>query len=135
MNIINFFKSLTEDLFEDKITGLNEGERQAALYLKKSGYNIVFQNYRQKWGEIDIIASKGNFIIFVEVKQRKSVLFGTPGQAVNKKKQRRIKAVAQFYLIKNKIKANVRFDVIEVMGEDLDGKFILESINHIENAF
>ena len=103
------------------------GEAIAFQYLKKQGYKILEINYKNKIGEIDIIAEKNNIIRFVEVKERASDKFGQPSEAVDKHKQYKIAKVAQYYLIKNKKNASaVSFDVLEI----LDGK-----LNLIENAF
>ena len=109
-----------------KIGGINDGERLAAKYLKKCGYKIITQNYKAKMGEIDIIAQDGDVLVFAEVKQRKNADFGAPREFVTAGKQRKIKNTAQLYILKNKFAGNVRFDVVEVLGKD---------INHIKNAF
>lgn len=106
--------------------GINDGERLAAKYLKKQGYQILAQNYKAKMGEIDIILVDKDILVFVEVKQRKSADFGAPREFVTKEKQRKIKNTAQLYMMKNKHSGNVRFDVVEVLGDE---------INHIKNAF
>lgn len=103
------------------------GEAKAFLYLKNKGYRIIDTNYKNKIGEIDIIAAKDNYLIFIEVKNRSTLMFGYPREAVTTKKQQKIRNVATLYLIKNgKMNANVRFDVIEVNGDNIE---------HIENAF
>ena len=65
-------------------------------------------------------------LVFAEVKQRKTDYFGAPREFVGAEKQRKIKNTAQMYILKKKYSGNVRFDVIEVLGKE---------INHIENAF
>ena len=110
----------------NKIEG-EKGEILACQYLKKNNYKILQTNYKNKIGEIDIIAEKNGKICFVEVKERNSDRFGLPCEAVNRQKQIKILKVAQLYLIKNKIfKREISFSVLEI----LDGK-----INLIENAF
>ena len=110
----------------NKITG-KCGEDFAAHYLKLHGYKILERNYKNKIGEIDIIATKENYLIFIEVKYRSTLQFGYPREAVTLKKQQKIRNVATFYLMKNgKMDANIRFDVVEVNGD---------KIVHIENAF
>ncbi len=109
-----------------KIQG-NSGEAQAFHYLIENNYKILETNYKCKIGEIDIIATKDNTIIFVEVKKRNSTKYGLPREAVTPYKQRKIKMVATWYLQKTKnFDKNCRFDVIEILGEN---------INHIQNAF
>ena len=109
-----------------KILG-NAGEVIAQEYLKKNKYKILETNFRCKFGEIDIIATKNDVIIFVEVKSKSSKKYGLPREMVTVYKQNKIKLVASYYLqINNAFNKNCRFDVIEI----LDGQ-----INHIEYAF
>lgn len=104
-----------------------KGETKAVLFLKKHGYKILETNFKNKIGEIDIIAEKDNIIVFVEVKNRSTYGFGRPIEAVDFRKQSKIKKVAEIYLmIKNKYYNDVRFDVIEICDT---------SINHVKNAF
>lgn len=119
-----FFDSLKNR--KNKIVG-NKGEVQAVNYLKKEKYKILTTNFRNKIGEIDIIAQKDNIIVFVEVKTRSTYKFGRPIEMVTLEKQRRIKKVAEIFLMINRLTENdVRFDVIEVC----DGV-----VTHHENAF
>lgn len=102
----------------------------ASNYLKAKGYEILEMNYKNKIGEIDIIAKDRDYIVFVEVKGRYSRKFGDPTEAVNYTKQQKIRAVASIYLMKNrKTEANCRFDVVAVLGDN-DAE-----IRHIINAF
>lgn len=103
------------------------GELDAVSYLVDKGYNILEQNYKNIIGEIDIICSKDDRIIFVEVKTRSTAKFGVGGFAVNEAKMRKIRLVATAYLKKKKmLESKVRFDVIEI---------VYNKIRHIENAF
>ena len=105
-----------------------QGEALAKEYLINIGYNIVQLNYKNKIGEIDIIAKDGNTIVFVEVKTRQSTRFGYPREAVNYYKQQKIRNVAVGYLKFKSLyeKVPIRFDVIDIIGT---------SITHIKNAF
>ena len=106
------------------------GEIIAKNYLIKKGYKIVETNYKNKLGEIDIIAKDKDCLVFVEVKTRTSRAFGDPLEAINFKKQQKIRAVATAYLKQHHIlDCNCRFDAIAVMGEG-DSE-----INHIQEAF
>ncbi len=108
-----------------------ESESVAVRYLKKNGYKILEQNYRNKLGEIDIIAKDKNTLVFVEVKARKSGLFGNPKWAITPKKQRKISMVALYYLKASKqhnVKA--RFDVISIVSEEKN-----PDIEIVKNAF
>lgn len=110
----------------NKIKG-DKAEAIAANFLKKQKYKILATNYRNKLGEIDIVAQKGLVICFVEVKQRQTTAFGLPCEAVDKKKQYKIARSAQLYLLQNHLKdAEACFCVIEVLDE---------KINFINNAF
>ena len=110
----------------NKIVG-NAGEIIAQNFLKKKKYKILETNYSNAIGEIDIIALQKNVIVFVEVKTRSSNEFGRPCEAVTLYKQNKIRTVASYYLmIKGWSERDVRFDVIEVLDDE---------INQIENAF
>lgn len=102
-------------------------EQEAVRYLEKTGYKIVEQNFKLlPIGEIDIIAKKDKIIVFVEVKYRKSKNFGFPFEFVTKSKQKKVIKTALCYIKKNKIKADIRFDIISICGNDIE---------HIKNAF
>lgn len=104
------------------------GEKMAREYLLQQGYFIVKMNYSCKIGEIDIIASKRDVIVFVEVKYRKNSSFGVSFEAVDRKKQYKIRNVAEYYITYEleKTDVNCRFDVIGIDNGN---------ITHIENAF
>ncbi|KRQ86967.1 hypothetical protein ABG79_01157 [Caloramator mitchellensis] len=109
------------------------GEDLAAKHLTRNGYTIIQKNFRTKFGEIDIIARDGKFLVFVEVKTRRSIEFGYPREAVDWYKQIRIKNLANLYLAKKKqFNEYIRFDVVEIiLNEQNDAK----SIFLIKNAF
>lgn len=108
------------------------GERSAAKYLKKNGYKILIQNYRCKFGEIDIIARDGEVLVFIEVKTRSGTTHGPPAAAVNARKQRQISRAAQYYLAEHSLfDSPARFDVISILYDGSN----LRSIDHINNAF
>ena len=92
-----------------------KGEAIAVRQLKKNGYKIIETNYRIQLGEIDVIAKDKDTIVFVEVKARRSVHFGSPKGAVTTQKQKKISTVALYYLkATNQITAKARFDVVAV---------------------
>lgn len=104
-------------------------EEMAAKYLVEQGYEILERNYRNKFGEIDIIATRQNIVAYIEIKYRSTSQYGDPLEAVDVRKQRRISKVAMvhyLYRYPHKDK-QCRFDVI---GMKEDG-----TITHIENAF
>jgi putative endonuclease len=103
------------------------GEELACRYLQDNGYLILSRNYRSRFGEIDIIAKKGNCIAFIEVKYRKNNRFGEGYEAVSHQKMEKIRKTAQFFILSFKDKDIIyRFDVISIDGD---------RIRHIENAF
>ena len=118
----------------DKKERGNWGEERAALFLRLHGYRIVERNFHCRQGEIDIIARKGEVVVFVEVKQRKNADFGEAREFVTYSKQRRVIAAAELWLLKTGCELQPRFDVIEVYAPE-GTKTLLPEINHIENAF
>ena len=103
------------------------GEALAADYLRKQGYQIVGANYRCRFGEIDLIAKDGEYLVFCEVKYRSDGRKGSPLEAVSTGKQRTIFRCAMFYLSENHIEdMPCRFDVIGIEGT---------KVTHIKNAF
>ncbi len=103
-------------------------EAKAAEYLQKKGFILLEQNYRNRSGEIDIIARDNEYLCFIEVKYRATSGYGSPLEAVDTKKQMQIRKVALYYLMKQGFKDDVpcRFDVIAFEGDEL---------THLENAF
>ena len=109
------------------------GEKKAANYLRFHGYKIVGMNCRYRQGEIDIVASKRGYIVFVEVKLRKNDAFGEAKEFVTAAKQQRVIVAAQMWLMQNETERQPRFDVIEIYAPNGEkGKI---KLNHIENAF
>lgn len=109
------------------------GERIAARYLERRGYRILERNYRSRFGEIDLIAQKGELLVFCEVKTRKDDHFSAAREAVDRHKQHRIILTASQFLAAQGAEPISRFDVIEVyLGE---GFLTKPRINHIESAF
>ena len=110
------------------------GEKQAEGFLKKKGFEIMGRRVRVgRHDEIDLIARDADTLIFVEVKTRKSEVFGRPASAVNREKRRRLSRAAVHFLKKKKwCPPYIRFDVVEVLGQPGEGA---PEINHIENAF
>ena len=118
----------------NKITG-QCGEDVATGILKKKGYKILERNYKNKIGEIDIIAKYKDNLIFVEVKTRSTEKFGTPGEAVTYYKKQKIVNTAKMYMMENPTDLNIRFDIVEVYG-GFDGEhFLYEKSNHFEGVF
>ncbi|MXY27992.1 YraN family protein [Candidatus Poribacteria bacterium] len=109
------------------------GEALAVAHFKARGCKILAQNYRVGRGEIDLIVKDGQFIVFVEVKTRRSLKFGLPQEAVTRQKQKQISKIALGYLqAKNLWDAPCRFDVI---GIHLSYQSELLNLEHIKSAF
>lgn len=110
----------------------NSGEKICENFLINYKYKILAKNFRNRIGEIDIIALYNGDIIFIEVKARNTLKFGNPCESVTYKKQQKIKSVANYYIyINNLFNKNVRFDVLEVIFNK-DKSY---NINHIKDAF
>ena len=91
------------------------GEEIAANYLKRRGYLIRERNMRLGEGEIDIIAEKGEFLVFVEVRTRTGSSFGTPEESVTAQKRERLLTVAQAYIQAHEdLPPSWRIDVVAV---------------------
>ncbi len=95
------------------------GESQAALFLEKQGYEILSRRFRVTVrDEFDIIARQGSTLVFVEVKTRKSEVFGRPAAAVNRSKRHCLSRAAIRYLRRIGHPVYFRFDIIEVVGSE-----------------
>ncbi len=115
-----------------------DGEEKAVQFLQKQNYKILKTNFRVgRLGEIDIIAGIGEYICFIEVKTRRSLTYGTPGEAVTALKQKKIKQLASIFLSKTfNTNQYIRFDVIEIiLTQQKNTSDEIVSINHIINAF
>ena len=110
------------------------GEALAAEYLRKKKYKIVAAGYRCRFGEIDLIAQNKQYLVFVEVKLRKSADFADGREFVNRTKQDKIRITASMYLSQNPTKLQPRFDVVEIYAPQ--GALTKEpEITHLEDAF
>lgn len=96
------------------------GEERAASLLVASGMRIVERNYRCKLGELDIVARDRDTLVFVEVRSRQSVAFGSAMDAVGWVKQRKVTRVAQQYIAARRPRfETARFDVVAVTGNEI----------------
>lgn len=91
-----------------------EGEKRVANFLRKKGFAIIKRNYTCRYGEVDIIAENDEYILFVEVKTRKTGSMVSGVDAVNAYKQRRITLTANDYIVKTECRKQPRFDIAEV---------------------
>lgn len=118
---------------DKKVLG-NFGEEKAARYLQRKGYRIIDRNFSCRLGEVDIIAQKSAYIVFVEVKLRKNSDFAYAREYVTASKQRRVISAATLWMGRNNCQLQPRFDVVEVYAPRGEKTFRPE-INHIEDAF
>lgn len=110
------------------------GEALAAEYLRKKHYSLVAAGYRSRFGEIDLIVMNKKYLVFVEVKLRKSDSFASAAEYVDLRKQNRIRTTAAIYLSTHPTQLQPRFDVVEIyapFGTETSKPFI----HHMEDAF
>lgn len=110
------------------------GEALAATYLQKKRYKIVTTGYRCRYGEIDLIAANRKYLVFVEVKLRKSASFARACEFVDFHKRNRLRTTAAMYLSQNPTALQPRFDVVEIYAPDGTNTTQPE-IYHMEDAF
>jgi putative endonuclease len=105
----------------------NSGEEKAADFLQSKGYQVMETNYRHKRGEIDIIVKNDELMVFVEVKTRNNVEFGTPEQFVSQRQRQVIIETANAYISEVDWHGLIRFDIVAIVPE--------KEIVHFEDAF
>lgn len=110
------------------------GESLAAEYLRKKHYKLLASGYRSRFGEIDLIVCNRKYIVFVEVKLRKSASFAQAFEYVDQYKQDRLRTTASLYLAQNPTNLQPRFDVIEIYAPD-GMETNVPKILHMEDAF
>ena len=108
-----------------------KGEQIAADFLINKGYNIVFRNWRSGKKEVDIVATHGDMLVFVEVKTRSKDILQFPEEAVNHKKQELLRAAANAFLDEYTTYRSVRFDIVSVLMNAAHTREIV----HFEEAF
>jgi len=112
----------------------NACEVAAARFLEGRGYRILAHQFRTNFGEIDLVAEKGEELVFVEVKARKNLDFGYPEEAVDHRKLRKMSAAAEIYMEQNKlINLPFRFDIIAMLLRD-DGGFEIEHLEAVDSG-
>ena len=115
----------------------DKGQKHAEDYLQQAGYAILATGYRRQRCEIDIIARKDTYTVFIEVKTRRSLRYGAPREAVTPAKQRHIIQAAWAYVAEQGLTGDMRFDVIEVIvskqaNQENQNEYQIE---HLANAF
>ncbi len=99
----------------------SEYEQKAAQYLQAKGVHVLELNYRNRKGEIDMIARDGDYLVFVEVKYRKDTRKGAPEETVNYRKRQNICHVADYYRMTHGISefTPIRYDVIAFCSDEV----------------
>ena len=110
------------------------GEELAAAYLRKKRFKLLAAGYRSRFGEIDLIVSDRKYLVFVEVKLRKSAQFAKALEYVDHRKQDRIRTTAQCHLAQYPTNLQPRFDVIEIYAPE-GTETTHPEIYHLEDAF
>lgn len=111
------------------------GEQIAKEYLIQKGYVIIACNWRAQRKEIDIIAKNKDVLVFVEVKTRRSTIFGFPEEAVTAKKRQLLFQAAQAFIEQYTSYSNIQFDIISVALKNKKVKDSETEIVHYEDAF
>ena len=110
------------------------GEALAAEFLRGKRYEILASGYRCRYGEIDLIVKNRRYLVFVEVKLRKSDRFAAAGEYVDARKQTRLRSTAAMYLEGHPTNLQPRFDVVEIYAPE--GTMTVHPvIRHMEDAF
>ncbi len=110
------------------------GEALVADWLRERGWRVIAAGWHCRYGEIDLIAENGKYLIFTEVKLRKSAAFALAREAVDRRKQEKLRTTAQMYLAEHPTELQPRFDVAEVYApQGLDTAH--PEICYIPNAF
>jgi putative endonuclease len=108
------------------------GEAAALAYLKEQGFRILARDWRCRIGQIDIVAEDGETLVVIEVKARRGAGFGTPAEAVDERKQRKLRMLLEVYRGQmHRLKQPCRIDVIGLL---MDADLKVTSVEHIRNA-
>lgn len=97
-----------------------EAENIALEYLLNKGLRLITRNYHSRTGEIDLIMEDKEFIVFVEVRYRKTTKYGSPLESINQYKQTHLIQCAKHYLSTKRINRPARFDVIGITPSSAD---------------
>lgn len=111
---------------------INWSEKVAKDFLETKGYKTLASNYTIRGAEVDLVMRQGIDFVFVEVRQRKSAVYGAPAATIDVKKISRIRYVALHYMVKHYQRDDLpmRFDALLILGTKEE-----HTIEHIMNAF
>jgi putative endonuclease len=103
----------------DTLSDGHAAETVACRYLEDKGFALIARNYRCAFGEIDLIMRDGETLVFVEVRRRRNVDFGTPAETVGPRKQQRLRATAEHYLQRHAALSQkpCRFDIVALTDD------------------
>ena len=116
---------MTKPVMKSKDIG-NRGEDIASVFISQQGYKIIDRNWKTRWCEIDIIATKDSAVYFVEVKYRKNDLYGSGLDYITAKKLGQMNFAAQFWLSQNNWTQQSSLAVISINGNSGEIEFIDE---------
>ena len=111
-----------------------KGENLVAEYLKSKGFTVIKRNYKDRYGEVDIIAEDGENLVFIEVKTRSENAIVSGLDAIDEKKKRLVKNEAVMFTKRLKTDLEPRVDVAEVTLSVVDGKEV-RKLKYIKNAY
>lgn len=109
----------------------NKGETAAAERLRTEGYEILERNFRNKWGEVDIVAKQDERMVFVEVKTKTEELFGEPWEMIDRHKLKQVENMGHLWCEEHDYHGLCRIDVVGVWLNVAGG---VEKIEHWENV-
>ena len=92
------------------------GEETAAAYLEEKGYQIIERDWKSGHHDLDIVAIEDHTLVIVEVKTRRSRLFGAPEEAIDYKKRMSLQSAINHYVKSHRLGSSVRFDIISIVG-------------------
>lgn len=109
-----------------------QGELLAEQYLAQKGFTLIERNFNSRFGEIDLIMLDKDCLVFVEVRQRKNTLYGSPLETISAAKQKKLRRTAQCYCQLKAIPSRqaLRFDVVGIISGKQQN-----SIEWVPNAF
>ena len=111
------------------------GEDYTVCWLQKEGYEILARNWRCPWGEVDIIAQKGEIAAFVEVKARRPGAMVGPLTAVDRRKQKKLLLTAKAWMLKTGCTLQPRMDVAAMTVEQVNGRELVSGFEYYRSAF